>query len=375
MRFTSAFLLTLCLGSLASRAQSTAPADRAEALFRQGIAAQQRGDVKTAMDDYRQALALNPRIPEARANLGAALAAAGDFDGAIEEDTQALASAPDKIDVRRNLALAYYKKGDWRNARAQFEQVHAARPADLSAAMLLGYAEIKLQQPADAAALLLPLEPGHQDNMDFEYVLGFALILSGRESEGLPRMEKMAQATQSPDAWLIAGTTRLHRREFREARTDLEAALKLNPNVPGLYTMVGQARDALGDTDGAMPMFQAAIQQDPRDFYANLYLGTMRLKQRDFDQARPLLALALQLQPGNPQARLQMAKLDGMTGKYAEAAATLEELEKADPNWIDPHIELAPLYYKLHRPEDGQRERDIVQKIQAQQQKTGPQPQ
>jgi Tfp pilus assembly protein PilF len=46
----------------------------------------------------------------------------------------------------------------------------------------------------------------------------------------------------------------------------------------------------------------------------------MRLKQRDFESARPLLELAVELQPGAPQARLQLAKLNGMTGKYAEAA-------------------------------------------------------
>lgn len=375
MRFSSLLLLALGLGTAAAQAPASAPVDQAGDLLRQGITAQQHGDLRTAIEDYRKALALNPNIPEVRANLGAALAAAGDLDGAIAEDTRALANAPDKTSVRRNLALAYYKKGDWRDARIQFETVHAARPSDLTTAMLLGYSEIKLQQPTDAVALLLPLEPGNQSNMDFEYVLGFALILSGRETEGLPRMEKMARATQSPDAWLIAGSTRLHRREFREARADLEAALAINPNIPGLYTLVGQARDALGDTDAAMPAFQAALHQDPRDFYANLYLGTMRLKARDMDHARPLLELALQLQPGNPQARLQMAKLNAMTGKYAEAAATLEELEKADPNWIDPHIELAPLYYKLHRPEDGQRERDIVQQIEAKQQKAGPRPQ
>jgi tetratricopeptide (TPR) repeat protein len=356
MRFSSLLLLALGLGTAVAQAPTPASVDPAGDLLRQGITAQQHGDLRTAIEDYRKALALNPNSPEARANLGAALAAAGDLDGAIAEDTRALANAPDKTSVRRNLALAYYKKGDWRNARTQFETVHAARPGDLATAMLLGYSEIKLQQPTDAVALLLPLEPGNQSNMDFEYVLGFALILSGRETEGLPRMEKMARATQSPDAWLIAGSTRLHRREFHEAR----AALAINPSVPGLYTMVGQARDALGDTEAAQPAFEAALRQDPRDFYANLYLGTMRLKARDMDHARPLLELALKLQPGNPQARLQMAKLNGMTGKYAEAAATLEDLEKADPNWLDPHIELAPLY--------DQRERDIVQQIEAKQQ-------
>ena len=159
---------------------------------------------------------------------------------------------------------------------------------------------------------------------------------------------------------------------FKEARSDLDAAIDLNGSFPGLYTAAGQARDAQGDTDAALPAFEAALKADPKDFTANLYLGTMRLKQRDLDSARPMLELALQLQPASPMARLQMAKLNGMTGKFAEAAATLEELEKADPNWLDPHIELAAIYYKLHRPDDGQRERDIVQQLEAKQQKAGP---
>jgi Tfp pilus assembly protein PilF len=82
--------------------------------------------------------------------------------------------------------------------------------------------------------------------------------------------------------------------------------------------------------------------------------------------------MALELRPNWPLARLQMAKLNGMTGKYEEAAATLEDIIKNDPKWLDPHVELATIYYKLHRPEDGQREREIVAQIEAQQQKAGP---
>jgi tetratricopeptide (TPR) repeat protein len=373
MRSVSILLLGLVLQG-GARAQTARPAspNEADEYLRKGVAAQQSNDLNTAIEDYRKALAIDPKLAEARANLGAALSAAGQFDAAIEEDTKALASAPDKTDVRMNLGLAYYKKGDMENAHTAFEAVHTARRQDVAAAVLLGYTDIKLGKSSDAAAMLTPLENGRESNMDLEYVLAFALIDSGEETAGLPRMERVAKATHSADAYFIAGSARLHRREFHEARADLDAAIDLHGNFPDLYTMAGQARDALGDTDAAMPAFEEALRQNPRDFTANLYLGTMRLKQRDLDSARPMLELALQLQPQSPQARLQIAKLNGMTGKYAEAAATLEELEKADPNWIDPHIELAAIYYKLHRPDDGQRERDIVQQIEARQQKAGP---
>jgi tetratricopeptide (TPR) repeat protein len=371
MRFVPVVLLAFSVTFAVGQAPKPTSSDAGESL-RRGIAAQQSGDFKTAIDEYRKALAVRPEMAEARANLGAALAAAGQFDAAIEEDRRALANAPDKTSVRMNLALAYFKKGDFEHARPEFEAVHAARPNDTSAAMLLGYAQMKLGKGSEAVALLAPLERGLESNMDFEFVLASALMQSGREDEGLPRMEKVARATRSAEAYVIAGSARLQRREFQAARADLDAAVELNPSIPGLYTMAGQARDALGDTDAAQTAFQSALRADPRDFTANLYLGTIHLKHRDLEIARPLLELALQLQPQAPQARLQMAKLNAMTGKYAEAAAALEELEKADPKWLDPHVELAPIYYKLHRPEDGQRERAIVDQIQVRQQQTGP---
>jgi tetratricopeptide (TPR) repeat protein len=271
-----------------------------------------------------------------------------------------------------NLGLAYYKKGDMAHANTEFIAVHSTRPSDARTSLLLGYTEIKLNKPKDAVALLAPLEAGRESDMDFEYVLGDAMVESGQEEAGLPRLEKAAKATRSPDAWFVAATARMHRNEVREARADTDEALAIDPNLPGLYDLAGAARDGVGDTDGAAKAFEAELHVDPKDATANLYLGAIRLKERNLEAARPLLETALQLEPEHPIARLQMARLNSMTGKYAEAAMTLEGLEKPNPSWLDPHVELATIYYKLHRSEDGDRERKIVQDIEAKQQKDGP---
>ncbi|HTM16048.1 MAG TPA: tetratricopeptide repeat protein [Terracidiphilus sp.] len=371
LRVSALALLVFALTAAAGQSSHPAAGD-ADEHMRRGVDAQQHGDVKAAIEEYRKALAMRPRFPEARANLGAALAAVGDFDGAIREDRLAMENAPDKVAVRKNLALAYYKKGDCEHAAVEFDAVHAARPGDLGATMLLGYCELKLNRAEKAVTLLEPLEQANQNDPDFEYVLGSALIQTGKEAEGAPRMERVARTTRSAEAYVIAGSARLSLRQFKDARADLDAALELDTQIPGLYTMAGQARDALGDTEAAQQAFEAALRADARDPMANLYLGAILLKKREVEKAEPLLTLALQLQPENRHARLQMAKLDAMQGKNAEAVALLEALEKADPNWLEPHVELAPLYYKLHRGEDGQRERKIVDDIQAKQQEAGP---
>ena len=50
-----------------------------------GIVQQSKGDLDGAIQNYREALKLNPDFPEAMYNLGVALQAKGDLDGAIAQ--------------------------------------------------------------------------------------------------------------------------------------------------------------------------------------------------------------------------------------------------------------------------------------------------
>ena len=257
-------------------AQTSKPAtlNEADDYLRKGIAAQQHNDLNEAIDDYRKALAIDPKLAEARANLGAALSAAGQFDAAIEEDTKALAIGSGQ-DGRADESWAspITRKVTWKMRMLRLQRCTLRGRRMWLPPFCWDTPIIKLNKSSEAAAMLTPLEAGRENNMDLEYVLAYALIDSGEETAGLPRMEKVAKATQSADAYFIAGTARLRRREFHEARADLDAAIELHGDFPGLYTMAGQARDALGDTEAAQPAFEQALKADPRDFTANLYLG------------------------------------------------------------------------------------------------------
>jgi tetratricopeptide (TPR) repeat protein len=250
--------------------------------------------------------------------------------------------------------------------------LHAQNSRDVDAAVLLANCYIKLGHAGEAVNILKPLEPGNESNTELEYSLAFAMMQSVGNEESLSRMENVAGKTGSAKAWTAAGALRMNREEFEKAKADFDQALALDRSVSGLNTMAGIVRYALQDPDGAFPYFQAALRADPRDFPANLYDGLYRMQNGDFEEARALLEMALELQPQSPLARLKMAQLNGMTGKYTEAVVALEKLEKETPNWLDPHVQLASLYYKLHRAEDGEREREIVKKLEAEQQKAGP---
>ena len=103
-----------------------------------------------------------------------------------------------------------------------------------------------------------------------------------------------------------------------------------------------------------------------------MYLGAILYKRRDTDEARTYLEKALALNPKDLMARYQSALLKSTSGDYEAAAQTLEQLVKDNPHWLEPHVELANLYYKLHRPQDGARERQVVDRLTAEQQSQGP---
>ena len=348
------------------------PGQSVGALLQAGEASQKRGDNETAIKSFLQVLEAEPDLLRAHQDLVTSLVASGQLDATIEKDEQVLAASPGDERTRINLGLLLQKKGDLKTARQQFESLHTSKPHDLSPAILLANVYIQMDRNSDAVDLLMPYEPQHQQNAELEYSLAFAQIATGRVADGVPRMERLAKSIQSANAWQIAGATHLHRKEFVGARADLDSAMALNPNLPGLASMAGQARFALGDSDAAKTAFESAIRNDPRDFDANLYLGTMALNRHDLDSAHVFLLLALELRPDFPLARLEMAKLDTLTGKEEDAVQILEDLAKKTPDWPDPHIQLAALYYKLHRPEDGQRERKIVQDLESKQQMPAP---
>jgi hypothetical protein len=47
------------------------------------------------------------------------------------------------------------------------------------------------------------------------------------------------------------------------------------------------------------------------------------------------------------------------------ALSALEALVKQYPEFLEPHVSLAQVYYRLRRKEDGDGERAIVQKLKA----------
>jgi tetratricopeptide (TPR) repeat protein len=336
-------------------------------LFKEAYEAQQRGDATLAVSKYQELLWIYPGVVAARANLGVVLVSLGRFDEAIAQYREALKQAPDERGLRLNLALAYYKKGAFSEAAVEFSSLREAAPGDARLATLLGQCYVRLGRDAEAISLLTPFEKTNPDNLDLAWALGSALIRSGATQEGLVRVERVAERGPSAEAYVVAAQSYLKMGDFAAARRDFDQAMRLNPNQPGLYTLGGMIMDYSGDQQGAARAYQKALEANPNDFEARLRLGVVLYEQRQLDAARQQLDRALAIDPSSLLARYQIARVKRAQGQIAAAVEDLERVVRDEPNWIAPHVELSALYYRLNRPEDGAREKQIVDRLSTEQ--------
>jgi len=267
--------------------------------------------------------------------------------------------------VDLNLALAYYKIGQVQEASVIFEKVHKAAPAELQPVLLLADCWLSLGKNKKVVELLTPIAEQRPDDLAIAYVLGTALVRDNQVDRGQVVINRILRNGDSAEARLLLGTTKLNVRDYAGALEDLKKAVELNPQLPDVYSFCGQAMLATGDAAGAADAFRKALEANPNDFSSNLQLAVVLKQDQNFEDAVKYLRRALQVRPGDLGVRYQLASIDLSQGKVDVSRAELESILKEAPNFTEAHVTLATVYYRLKRKADGDRERAIVQKLNA----------
>jgi tetratricopeptide (TPR) repeat protein len=269
----------------------------------------QAGEWDAAIREYRVCIAADPGRAETRSNLGAILAKLGRYQEAIDQYRAALNVATPDIAprLRFNLALAYYKSFQIPEAALELEALHRGQPDDLNIALLLADCRLRRGDFGQAIDLLTPLEATHPDQAALDYVLGMALIRSGRVPEGELRVNRILGRGESAEGHFLLGAAQFTAGNLPGAVKELSKAEALNPDVPSLHSYLGQALLFTGDADGAAAAFRKELAANPNDFDANLQLASILAHRGDETESRKLLERAVQVRPGSREARDALA--------------------------------------------------------------------
>ncbi len=353
-------LLTVLLFRI-SVAQDADP----DQLFREAVEAQRSGNNELAVAKYQTLLKLRPDLPAVRANLGAALVQLRRFDEAIAEYERALAAAPGVVQIRVNLALAYYKAGRIDRASAEFETSHQQAPEEKRITLLLADCWLQQGQNRKVIALLEPLDAQYRDDLTFSYLYGSALMRDNQTDRGQEIMDRILRNGDSAQARVMMASARMRRQDWAGAQKDLERALEIDPTLPGLHSLYGVVLDEVMDKR-ARAQYEKELEINPNDFAANFHLGAYELHDGQLEKAEAFLKRALEIRAEDPGALVQLANVRSAQNRREEACQILEGLTKRYPEFREAHIVLANVYYRLKRKADGDREREIAQKLSTQ---------
>ena len=183
----------------------------AEAHYDLGATLRQQGKVQEAMEQYEQALRLDPDYAEAHNDLGSALMGQGKVQEAIGHYEQALQIKPDSIEAHNNLGIALMGQGRLREAMEQYEQA-------------------------------LRIEP---DFAEAHYNLGLALMGQGRPQEAIGHYEQAVRIKpDSAEAHNNLGNALLQAGKVHEAIQQYEQALRIKPDLVQAQINLARARAA-----------------------------------------------------------------------------------------------------------------------------------
>jgi tetratricopeptide (TPR) repeat protein/O-antigen ligase len=247
----------------------------AGAYYNLGVSYKQLRRLEEARESFARAIELMPTSMRQHAAMAETLVELGRYDEALPYAQEAVRLEPRNAGLHLLLADIQSRRGKLAASAAQLEQAARLRPNDLSLLPKLAESYLRLGDLDKAVA-------------------------AGNQWIGL--------SPGSPDARLLLAEVRGRRGDFAGAAAQLEEAARLAPgNVRVLRGLAQLYFSRLRDWDKAINAANRWLSLSPDEPEAYSILGAARYGKRDYAAARSALQRAVELQPANLRARLQLA--------------------------------------------------------------------
>ncbi len=265
------------------------------------------GDPADAEAEFHKALAVNPQLVCALDGMAQALVKEKRYDAAIDDWRQALRIQPDAPDLQLALATATYKAAK-------------ARQAD-------GLPDLEGAGVADAIRILTDLLKSHPDTTAAYFTLGNIYASERRDREAADEYQEIVRRNPTDTVALAAEVKALiDASAYTEALAPARDFVRRKPSDPSGHVMLGTVYQQLGDYAKAEPELELGAAGAPDDFEARYQLGLVLARMGKPDQALPQLQKAVALKPGDRAAQFQLVSVLRSLGRMQEAAQLVGKL-------------------------------------------------
>ena len=198
--------------------------------FISGLACQESGNNKSAIQFYDKAIKANPQDVATYYNRGLAKGKSGDHKGAIADHNRAIEINPQHSDTYNNRGISIKELGDLPGAIADYDRAIEINPQNASAYINRGNAKYKL--------------------CDYE---GMAADYS----------QALEINPQNTAAYSGRGVAKFYLDDLSGAIADFDKVIELTPQDAKAHSNRGEAKEKMGDTKGAVADYQRAHEIDP----------------------------------------------------------------------------------------------------------------
>jgi len=291
-----------------------------------------RDDVAGAEAAYTRAIDLEPNHAAALHNRAVARGSLGDIDGSLADFARAIAlrREPEPYCSR---GVVRAETGDFAGARADFDE--AIRLDPQCASGWHGRAALQHRQGDASAALADYARAIELDGTSAKAWCdrGRAWLDLRQPARAIEDIEKSLSLEKTFDAWYHGAEARQHLGDLDGAIADYARAIDLRPDDPIAYNARGTAYHSMGRLDEALTDFNRAIAARPDHGTSYVNRGNLKRERRDLDGANADLDRAVALLPTSPEARLNRGALLKQLGRPEEAIADFDRAIELRPKF------------------------------------------
>ena len=332
-----------------------AHAGRAEALLRRYRATHAVAALEQARASGRRALELGPELAQVHFTAGLVHSAAGEGAAAVEQFQQALKIEPANADAPRELANAYDKAGKTAEAEATLRRAVDLRPGSWAECKDLGvfyFRHGRLQEALPFFQRVVALTP---DNYLSYSNLGAVYLRLGRHAEAAAVLRQSLALHPTAVAFVNLGDVHYFEGQFKEAAEAYREATELVPTderawgalADALRWIPGKSDEAEGAYAQAIALAEKQVSLQPRDAELRSRLSMYRAYSGDRAGADADLREALRLDSSDATILFRAALVHEKFGRRKQALEAIENsLRVGDAR---EEIERAPALEDLRR--------------------------
>lgn len=301
-----------------------------------------------AEKEFQETLTLNPNSLPARLELAEFHRKRREYDTALSYIDKAIEAFPRSFPARTTRVRVLLAREDtWSKARAEIETLTQSFPKSAEVRALAGEYYLAVgDRNAARRVFVEALELGQTA----EALTGLVTLdlMAGDRRAAVARLESiLARSPNAPEPLMLAAKVYGLGGESGKAEEVLLRLIKVTPDNPAPYAMLGQLYFALGKTDAAIRQFEDLARTESRPVGALTMLGVLAYGKRDMVGAIAWWQKALQIDPTTPAAANNLAWLYAETETNLDTALQLAQVARnAAPENPEINDTLGWVYYK-----------------------------